>query len=196
MASMQQADHGVNQLSDEEKAAIGEAMKEAESLAKNIKEKAVYSSQDKEVLVTGVMKNFHRFDMELYKITSWTGKVMDPPPVLIRKNSIGTFVHKGTSNLPVSNSKGAIIYSCNKKYPHLGWLLAWDKSDLHNKVYVEAGKLDRIKEIPDCVILQKLDASGNISRYWDNDTGASANAEIRNWDESIATLGVSLDQEL
>ncbi|KNA24335.1 hypothetical protein SOVF_016350 [Spinacia oleracea] len=197
MASIQQADHGVNQLSDKEKAAIGEAMKEAESLAKNIKEKAVYSSQDQEVLVTGVVQNVnYSRDLELEKITSWTGKFMDlPPSKIARKNGIGTFVHKGTSSsdLHVSNSKGAIIYSASA-YPGLGWLLAWDKSNKFNKVYVEAGTLTRIKEIPDYVILQKLDASDDMCRYWDTKTGASASAQINNYDDSMAMIAVSFDQ--
>ncbi|XP_056699734.1 uncharacterized protein [Spinacia oleracea] len=114
-----------------------------------------------------------------------------PPSKIAKKYGIGTFVHKGTSSLPVSNSKGAIIYI---SYPGLAWLMAWDKSNKINKVYVEAGTLDRLKEMSDFAIENKLYQSGNISRYWDSDTGASAAAEIREHDDYTAFIVATFDQ--
>ncbi|XP_021843385.2 uncharacterized protein [Spinacia oleracea] len=196
MASMEQA-HGSNQLSDKEKTAIGEAMKEAESLilAKNKNAKATSNQDEQVVFVTGFMKNICSKDMYITKTSIFDGEreFMDPPAKRILGYRAGMFVHM---SLPLSHSKGAIIYdhAPNGSDPDLGWLLAWDKSNDFNKVYVEAGTLDRINKIPDSVITQKLAVSGNISRFWDSETGASVAAEIKKWDSSMSLLVVTFDQ--
>ncbi|XP_021843253.2 uncharacterized protein [Spinacia oleracea] len=203
MASVQQA-HDSNQLSDKEKTAIGEATKEAESfiLAKNNHAKAAaaaaaatVSQGDKVVFVTGVLKNLFSKAMYQWKTYIWDGEseFMDRPPYQMNPSGIYMFVHM---SLPQSHSKGAIIYDAPKGTdPALGWLFAWDKSNEVNKVYVEAGAMSRIKRIQEREILEKLVASKNTSRYWDSDTGASAAAEIKKWDNSMSLLVVTFDQD-
>ncbi|XP_021839605.2 uncharacterized protein [Spinacia oleracea] len=196
MASVQQADHVMNQLSDKEKAAIEEAMKEAElsflTRKDNNNNNNNNSKADERVLVTGVVKNLFPKQIKFYGYSIWQGSFVDLPPQNINANGIGAFAYKAN----VNKCNGDLIY-CSLKESNtqqLGWLLAFNKVDKINKVYVEAGTLDRIEKIPFEVISEKVAASGNISRYWDSDTGASAAAEIRNFDDYMAFVGVTFDQ--
>ncbi|XP_021843384.1 uncharacterized protein [Spinacia oleracea] len=189
----------VQQLSDKEKAAIGEAMKEAESLmlAKNMNAKAA-SNQDVKVTVIGVMKNLCSTEIErLGKEWSWDGIFQDPPPKKIEGNGIGSFAY--TSKLGQYQCSGAFKYgSVSGTKPQLGWILAWEKGwttfDI-GKVYVEAGTLDRINKLTESDIKKKLYESGTTSRYWDNDTGASVVAKITERTSPYGALvAVSFDQ--
>ncbi|XP_021843248.1 uncharacterized protein [Spinacia oleracea] len=197
MASVQQQAHGENQLSDKEKASIGEAMKEAKSLAKNMNTKAA-SNQDVLTTVIGVMKNLCSIEIErLGEEWNWLGSFQDPPPQKIEKNGIGSFAH--TSPPGQYRCSGAFKYcSVSGSNPQLGWILAWEKyrtSTIYGKVYVEAGSLDRINKLVKSDIQKKLAASGTTSRYWDSDTGASVVAEISDWEIPGGLIAVSFDQK-
>ncbi|XP_021843383.1 uncharacterized protein [Spinacia oleracea] len=198
MASVQQA-HDTNQLSDKEKAAIEEAMKEAESsflARKNNNKNSKGLSEDKSVYVTGILKNLYPEYIYLDSCgdyAPWRGWFWDEPPNKIDVNGIGAFAFRAVKDFPRSVCKSKIVFS-SKSNPSLGWLLAWDKRDKINQVYVEAGTLDRLKEMSDFAIENKLYQSGNISRYWDSDTGASAAAEIREHDDYTAFIVATFDQ--
>ncbi|KNA09235.1 hypothetical protein SOVF_155470 [Spinacia oleracea] len=188
----------VQQFSDKEKAAIGEAMKEAESLmlAKNKKAAAAAaaSSQDHGFLVIGVMKNLYSTAIErLGEEWNWMGSFEDSPPQKIEKNGIGSFAHN--SKPEEEECSGAFKY-CSDSSSKLkrGWILAWMKYKGNNRVYVEAGTQHRINQLKESDIKYKLKVSGPTSRYWDSDTGASAIAEIKDWEVDGALIAVSFDQ--
>ncbi|XP_021772230.1 jasmonate-induced protein homolog [Chenopodium quinoa] len=191
----------VHQFSDKEKAAIEEAMKEAQSFqANNIKN--AKASQDKLVLVSGAMKNLQSRALRLHKSHSWKGVFVAGPSETMA-TGVGAFVHEGTpwqGQLPmVVGSKGVVIYGhYDKALPQLGWLLAWDKpTHVDNgisKVYVEAGHLTKLMEMELAEIEKKLDESRSISRYWDSETGAAASAKIENAADNMALVGATFDQ--
>ncbi|KMT14654.1 hypothetical protein BVRB_4g074220 [Beta vulgaris subsp. vulgaris] len=173
--------HGAHQLSNKEKAAIDAAVKEAANNIKNAK-----ASQEQLVVVTGVMKNLQPRGLSLTKSHQWRGNYLVEPPKGMGES--GAFVHEGApsqGNLPVVivGSKAFVIYSpLDDALPALGWLLAWNKpaqnSEGINQVYVEAGDLGRLLNMKDSEIEEKLDASHDVSRHWDSETGAAAAARI------------------
>ncbi|KMT14649.1 hypothetical protein BVRB_4g074170 [Beta vulgaris subsp. vulgaris] len=189
-ASVQQA-QGVNQLSNKEKAAIDEAVKEAAIDIKNAK-----ASQNHLVMVAGVIKNLQSRRLFLNKQYIMKGKYVIPPPETLTSDIPGKFVQEGAPSqgqLPVVvGAKAAVIYSpLDKALPSLGWLLAWYKpaegSEEKNKVYVEVGDLSKLLNMKESEIEQKLDASHDESHC----PGAAARIEDSKDDSRVAMLGAS-----
>ncbi|KMT14655.1 hypothetical protein BVRB_4g074230 [Beta vulgaris subsp. vulgaris] len=202
MASAQQA-RDTSRITEEGKATINEQAKETQAALqakcklnrKGSQDELVLSTGEL-VLVTGVMKNLQRRGIMLQKSYDWKGQfISKPPDKTIGEHADGAFVHQGAPS--IVGSKGAMIYGhFDHASPKLGWLLAWyrpDSSNELNKVYVEAGNLVKLMGMEWSDIAQKLDASRSSSRYQDRETGATADADIKNYGDKLALLRASFD---
>ncbi|KNA21017.1 hypothetical protein SOVF_046510 [Spinacia oleracea] len=197
MASVQQAQVD-SKFNDKQKAAIGKAMQDAQSiLANNEKD-----GQHQLAVVGGVMQNLQRRVIVLKKTHDAEGRFLTNPPGSIGGEGHGAFVHQGATSqgpLPVVvGSKCAIIYgTIDKMAPALGYLLAWNRPDDANqdsKVYVEAGSQYNLEKMEWSEIEKKLDASTNKSQFIDHETGATATAEIKDNGNKRALVAASFDR--
>lgn len=204
MSSAKQV-RNVAQLNNKQEAKVGEAIIEAKNVLAN-KNKIANGSQDQAAKVAGVLRNDQSREIVLLDTHNYElGKFLTPPPQSVLPHDNASFVHEGVHvpfvPTPPSGSKAAIKYTHkagNEKSDgdQLGWLLSWyrpDDADESSKIYAEAGSFDKISKMGWREIEDKLNASGNISRYWDNDTGAAVSAKIQDEGNKTASIGCHIE---
>ncbi|KAL2941324.1 Jasmonate-induced protein-like protein [Bienertia sinuspersici] len=139
----------------------------------------------------------------LSKTHDWKGHFTANPSETIGGEADGTFVHEGATSqgqLPVVvGSKGAVVYTTiDRMFPGLEYLLAWYKPENPSigitRVYVETGLPGKFVKMGWNVIEENLDKSGNTSSYKDDETGATAAAEIKDFGDKAALVGATFDR--
>ncbi|KMS96308.1 hypothetical protein BVRB_000210 [Beta vulgaris subsp. vulgaris] len=202
MASAQQG-RNIAQLNDKQKAKVAKAIIEAKKVLAN-KNQIANSSQDQLAKVAGIVHNDQSRPIMLLDTHDYLGKFAARPPQGILPLDNAAFVHEGVllpfDPTPPAVSKAAIKYthkaSNENSDGELGWLLAWYKpldAEKSSKIYVEAGSFDKISKMGWPEIEEKLNASGNTSRYWDSDTPAAASARIEDEGNKIAFIGCDFE---